>query len=242
MAAGAVFLFILDRFLRFCQSRPSVDIISAACRPCGTTELILSKPANLRYNALSFVFLQVRELSWLQWHPFSVSSSPLDGCYHIVVSANTNSQDAVSLYGLGSQWENKPPNWNGVDPCSDSWVGISCNNSRIVSMDLSYNKELTGQIPSSIGSLSKLENLILVGCSFSGEIPQEIGSLKQLVFLSLNSNKFTGRIPQTIGNLAKLYWLDLADNMLTGEIPMSDGKNSGLDTLIHTKHLYVQYL
>lgn len=85
MAAGAVFLFILDRFLRFCQSRTTVDIISAACRPCGTIELVFSKPSNLRYNALSFVFLQVRELSWLQWHPFSVSSSPLDGRYHISI-------------------------------------------------------------------------------------------------------------------------------------------------------------
>ncbi|KAJ6803935.1 ferric reduction oxidase 7, chloroplastic-like isoform X1 [Iris pallida] len=85
MAAGAIFLFILDRFLRFCQSRTSVDVISASCRPCGTVELILSKPANLRYNALSFIFLQVRELSWLQWHPFSVSSSPLDGRNHMSV-------------------------------------------------------------------------------------------------------------------------------------------------------------
>ncbi|KAM0940150.1 putative ferric-chelate reductase (NADH) [Dioscorea sansibarensis] len=85
MAAGAVFLFILDRFLRFCQSRTTVDIISAACRPCGTIELIFSKPSNLQYNALSFVFLQVRELSWLQWHPFSVSSSPLDGRYHLSI-------------------------------------------------------------------------------------------------------------------------------------------------------------
>ncbi|KAK7818300.1 ferric reduction oxidase 6 [Quercus suber] len=49
-------------------------------------ELVLSKPitvtlflddVDLRYNALSFIFLQVRELSWLLWHPFSVSSSPL---------------------------------------------------------------------------------------------------------------------------------------------------------------------
>ena len=40
---------------------------------------------DLRYNALSFIFLQIRELSWLQWHPFSVSSSPLDGKYHLCV-------------------------------------------------------------------------------------------------------------------------------------------------------------
>ncbi|KAK8934022.1 Ferric reduction oxidase 6 [Platanthera zijinensis] len=84
-AAGAIFLFILDRFLRFCQSRTTVDVLSAACHPCGTLEFILSKPPRLRYNSLSFIFLQVRELSWLQWHPFSVSSSPLDGTHHLSV-------------------------------------------------------------------------------------------------------------------------------------------------------------
>ncbi|XP_062186235.1 ferric reduction oxidase 7, chloroplastic-like [Phragmites australis] len=85
ISAGAVFLFMLDRFLRFWQSRAKVDIISAASRPCGTVELVFSKPASLRYNALSFVFIQVRELSFLQWHPFSVSSSPMDGRYHMSV-------------------------------------------------------------------------------------------------------------------------------------------------------------
>nr|ADR70888.1 ferric reductase oxidase [Manihot esculenta] len=85
MAAGAIFLFMLDRFLRFCQSRRTVDVVSAKCLPCGTVELVFSKPGNLRYNALSFVFLQIRELSWLQWHPFSVSSSPLDGKYHLSI-------------------------------------------------------------------------------------------------------------------------------------------------------------
>lgn len=85
IAAGGIFLFILDRFLRFCQSRRTVDVLSAKCLPCGTLELVFSKPANLRYNALSFIFLQVRELSWLQWHPFSVSSSPLEGKNRLAV-------------------------------------------------------------------------------------------------------------------------------------------------------------
>ncbi|KAL1320511.1 hypothetical protein HN51_065191 [Arachis hypogaea] len=85
MAAGGIFLFILDRFLRFCQSRRTVKVVSSRCLPCGTVELVLSKPPNLRYNALSFIFLQIRELSWLQWHPFSVSSSPLDGKNHLAV-------------------------------------------------------------------------------------------------------------------------------------------------------------
>ncbi|KAE8008198.1 hypothetical protein FH972_004735 [Carpinus fangiana] len=96
IAAGGIFLFMLDRFLRICQSRRTVGIISAQCHPCGTVELILSKPANLRYNALSFIFLRVGELSWLQWHPFSVSSSPLDGKYHL----------SILIKGIG-EWTTK---------------------------------------------------------------------------------------------------------------------------------------
>ncbi|KAF3440643.1 hypothetical protein FNV43_RR18927 [Rhamnella rubrinervis] len=99
MAAGGIFLFMLDRFLRFCQSRRTVKIISAKCLPCGTVELILSKPSNLQYNALSFVFLQIRELSWMQWHPFSVSSSPLDGKHHLSVLIKVLGQWTMNLRG-----------------------------------------------------------------------------------------------------------------------------------------------
>lgn len=84
-AAGGIFVFLLDRFLRFWQSRRAVKITSATCFPCGSVELKFSKPKSLRYNALSFIFLRVREISFLQWHPFSVSSSPLDGKNHIAI-------------------------------------------------------------------------------------------------------------------------------------------------------------
>ncbi|OAY63883.1 putative leucine-rich repeat receptor-like protein kinase [Ananas comosus] len=156
----------------------------------------------------------------------------------LVTSADTNPQDAAALESLTSQWQNTPSNWIGSDPCGSNWVGIKCAKSRIVSMDLSYNKGLTGQLPASIGRLSRLINLILVGCSFYGQLPDEIGSLSRLVFLPLNSNGFTGNIPPTIGNLSKLYWLDLGGNELTGSIPVSDGTTPGLDLLTHTKHFH----
>ncbi|XP_058089933.1 ferric reduction oxidase 7, chloroplastic-like [Magnolia sinica] len=85
IASAGIFIFLLDRFLRFCQSQNTVDVISATCLPCGTVELVLSKPRDMQYNALSFIFLRVRDLSWLQWHPFSVSSSPLDGRHHLSI-------------------------------------------------------------------------------------------------------------------------------------------------------------
>lgn len=43
---GGIFLFMLDRFLRFCQSRMTVNIISMKSLPCGTVKLVLSKPGS----------------------------------------------------------------------------------------------------------------------------------------------------------------------------------------------------
>ncbi|KAL3702126.1 hypothetical protein R1sor_020148 [Riccia sorocarpa] len=76
---GGVFLFVFDRFLRFCQSRKEVGVLSATRLPCGSFELVLPKPSGLAYNELSFVFLNIPSVDRLQWHPFSVSSSPGDG-------------------------------------------------------------------------------------------------------------------------------------------------------------------
>jgi hypothetical protein len=172
-------------------------------------------------------------------------------------------QEYTILLALRQSWENTPPNWVGTDPCGDSWEGISCSNSRVISitlsgtglsgtlpsdilrltelrtLDLSSNPGLTGNIPQSIGNLRNLITLILAHCRFSGRIPDSIGSLQQLETLSLNSNGFSGPIPPSIGNLTNLFWLDLAENQLTGAIPVSDGTRPGLDMLTNTKHFHL---
>ncbi|KAL2939594.1 hypothetical protein RDABS01_033752 [Bienertia sinuspersici] len=178
------------------------------------------------------------------------------------IAAQTHNQDYAVLKALTDGWQNLPQNWKGNDPCGSRWDVISCHNSRIITitlasmgltgqltgdlaslselqiLDLSYNKGLTGSLPSSIGKLSKLTTLILVGCGFSGTIPDSVGSLKKLVYLSLNSNSFTGEMPASIGSLKKLYWLDLSDNKLSGRIPVSNGSQPGLDLLLHAKHFH----
>ncbi|KAM3219409.1 hypothetical protein P3L10_023940 [Capsicum annuum] len=146
----------------------------------------------------------------------------------LAITAWTNPVDTAALKSLWVYWQYVPSNWTGADPCGSSWEGIGCKNSRVISiqlssmglngqlsediqglseletLDLSYNKDLTGDLPQSIEKLTKLSKLILVGCAFSGPIPDSIGSLTQLFFLSLNSNKFTGGIPATIGYLTAL--------------------------------------
>uniref|UniRef100_A0A1D1YN16 non-specific serine/threonine protein kinase n=1 Tax=Anthurium amnicola TaxID=1678845 RepID=A0A1D1YN16_9ARAE len=180
-----------------------------------------------------------------------------------IVSAATDGQDAAALLSLMGNWANTPPSWGqSGDPCGTPWEGVTCNNSRVTrlglstmglkgtltgdiahltelqSLDLSYNKDLGGQISPNIGNLKKLTTLILIGCSFIGSIPPEIGNLQELTFLALNSNNFTGNIPPTLGQLSNLDWLDVADNQLTGTIPVSSGDTPGLDQLVNTKHFH----
>ncbi|XP_022157310.1 probable leucine-rich repeat receptor-like protein kinase At5g49770 [Momordica charantia] len=175
----------------------------------------------------------------------------------------TDPHDSVALESLKNEWQNTPPSWGtSNDPCGAPWEGVTCNNSRVTalrlstmglkgklggdiggltelrSLDLSFNKDLTGPISPALGDLQKLNILILAGCGFSGNIPEELGNLPELSFLALNSNNFTGTIPPTLGKLSNLYWLDLADNQLTGAIPVSTSESPGLDLLLKAKHFH----
>ncbi|KAM1386966.1 hypothetical protein PS1_033352 [Malus domestica] len=181
-----------------------------------------------------------------------------------VISSSTHIDDASALQSLRQTWSNVPPSWDkSNDPCGERWEGITCNSSRVTalrlsgmnvqgeiegdiaglselrSLDLSFNKGLTGSLSPRLGDLSNLNFLILAGCGFSGIIPSELGKLGELLFLALNTNNFTGSIPASLGNLSNLYWLDLADNQLTGPLPVSSGTTPGLDQLFNAKHFHL---
>ncbi|KAG7941938.1 hypothetical protein I3843_16G073900 [Carya illinoinensis] len=181
----------------------------------------------------------------------------------LVISSLTDSHDAAALQSLKDMWKNTPPSWgHSEDPCGAPWEGVICNDTRVTalglstmglegklsgdigeltelrSLDLSFNRGLTGSISPRLGDLQKLNILILAGCSFSGDIPDELGNLAELSFLALNSNNLTGKIPPSLGKLSKLYWLDLANNQLIGSLPISTSSTPGLDLLLKAKHFH----
>lgn len=180
-------------------------------------------------------------------------------------SADTGAAgDAAALRSLKEQLQNTPPNWGkSNDPCGGQWDGVTCNNNsrvtalklstmglkgelggdigsltELTSLDLSYNKELTGSLSPRFGDLQKLQVLILAGCSFSGNIPTELGKLSELTYLALNRNNFNGRIPPSLGSLSEVYWMDMGENQLTGTIPVSTSHSPGLDLLLKAKHFH----
>ncbi|KAK4418551.1 Ferric reduction oxidase 2 [Sesamum alatum] len=69
------YLFIIDRYLRFLQSRQNVRLVSARLLPCDTIELNFSKSRGLKYNPTSTIFINVPAISKLQWHPFTITSN-----------------------------------------------------------------------------------------------------------------------------------------------------------------------
>ncbi|KAG2541049.1 hypothetical protein PVAP13_9NG599300 [Panicum virgatum] len=181
----------------------------------------------------------------------------------------TDSQDTSVLRALMDQWHNAPPTWGqSDDPCGDSpWEGVTCDNNKVISiklstmgikgilaadigqlsdlqsLDLSFNKDLSGVLTPNIGNLKQLTtllvpDLILAGCSFHGTIPDELGSLPKLSYMALNSNQFSGKIPASLGNLSSLYWFDIADNQMSGPLPISTSGGMGLDKLLKTKHFH----
>ena len=95
---------------------------------------------------------------------------------------------------------------------------------------LSHN-QLSGGIPASLGSLTNLQRLGLWNNQLSGEIPEELGSLSNLLLLYLYDNQLSGEIPEELGSLSNLQWLNLSNNQLSGEIPEELGSLSNLRVL-----------
>ena len=174
-----------------------------------------------------------------------------------VAQAQTAAERAalVAIYDAtdGDNWTNKE-NWKSQEPVGD-WYGVTVENGAVTELDLS-NNNLTGEIPSEIGNLTRLqrldlsannltgaipsemanltslETLVLLGNSLSGEIPSEIGNLTRLQRLLLTSNSLSGEIPSAIGNLTRLEDLWLHGNSLSGEIPSEIGGLTRLEGLL----------
>ena len=85
----------------------------------------------------------------------------------------------------GANWANNT-NWNSSAPL-DQWYGVFTNaNGRVTQLVL-YGTGLTGSIPSSLGSLTNLQELNLDDNQLSGTIPAELGNLTRLRYLRLDT-------------------------------------------------------
>ncbi|PAU92838.1 hypothetical protein CK503_14210, partial [Aliifodinibius salipaludis] len=111
--------------------------------------------------------------------------------YSFTTESETNVTNSVEgdrhalmdLYNAtgGDSWANNS-GWGSGDP-SGSWHGVEVDaNGRVVRLDL-WKNGLQGQLPSTIGNLTKLTYLNVKGNKLTGRIPSEIGGMRSLEWL-----------------------------------------------------------
>ena len=137
----------------------------------------------------------------------------------------------VALYNStgGAGWTNKD-GWLTDTPIGQ-WHGVTTDSSgRVTVLNLAENK-LTGTIPTQLGNLTNLTELVLWDNRLSGGIPAQLGSLTELTELNLGLNQLTGPVPSWLGSMANLEKLYLWGNELDGQIPTQLSSLSNLTAL-----------
>ncbi len=77
----SICVFLLERTLRFVRSLRKHQIVKYHQHPSDVLEIMIENSQSknkINYRAGQFVFLNVSEVSMLEWHPFTVTSSPSD--------------------------------------------------------------------------------------------------------------------------------------------------------------------
>ena len=138
----------------------------------------------------------------------------------------------------GPNWRSRT-GWLSERPL-DTWRGVRTNSGGCVtSIELGGN-DLSGTIPSEVGTLSSLMFLDLSeNNDITGALPPELGNLSNLVELNLadqtgqsdRTQTLTGGIPRELGNLTNLVSLNLSWHQLSGDIPSELGNLTNLQTL-----------
>ncbi len=75
----AVFL-LFERILRFIRVKSSdygnTYISDVNLLPSKVTQLIITRPQNFKFKPGDYVFVNIPEIAFHEWHPFTISSAP----------------------------------------------------------------------------------------------------------------------------------------------------------------------
>ncbi|XP_052181506.1 tyrosine-sulfated glycopeptide receptor 1-like isoform X4 [Diospyros lotus] len=98
---------------------------------------------------------------------------------------------------------------------------MGCKNLSTIVVSKNFFNEAMPDDESIVDSegFKNLQVLGLGGCLFTGQIPTWLAKLQKLEVVDLSCNQFTGSIPGWLGTLPNLFYLDLTSNLLGGGFP-----------------------
>ncbi|XP_062167367.1 receptor-like kinase TMK4 [Alnus glutinosa] len=149
----------------------------------------------------------------------------------LALSSFTAADDAAVMAELLAALSPVPSGWSAsTAPCQ--WKNVSCNsNDRVTSIVL-VSKNLSGTLPSNLGSLTQLISLSLQGNYFSGPLPSlaNLSSLQQLYLDNNNFNSIPAGFFQGLKSL-KFLFLSSNSNLSPWTIPTELNQATSLVTL-----------
>ncbi|GMI93290.1 STRUBBELIG-receptor family 8 [Hibiscus trionum] len=169
---------------------------------------------------------------------------------------NTDSTDVQALQVLYTSL-NSPSeltNWksDSGDPCGESWKGVTCEGSAVVSVDISglglsgtmgyllndlislrtldlSNNNIHDTIPYQLPP--NLTSLNVAGNNLSGSLPYSISNMVTLTYLNVSRNSLSPSVGDIFANLPDLGTLDISSNNFSGDLPVSFSSLSNLSSL-----------
>ncbi|XP_077233995.1 receptor-like protein kinase 7 [Tasmannia lanceolata] len=142
-------------------------------------------------------------------------------------TASSDNNELQTLLELKSKLQNSNPRafitWRSdSSPCN--FIGITCNSSSVIGIDLN-GKGLTGILP--LDSICKLPSLqkLSIGLNYLyGQVSSDLNNCGKLQQLDLSFNQLTGPVPD-FSALTGLQYLNLSDNGFSGLFPWSSLKD-----------------
>lgn len=72
-------IYLVERILRMLESHRTIMLTSATAHPGRAIELNFKQPS-LQYRPGQHIYLNIPRLSKYEWHPFTITSSPIEQC------------------------------------------------------------------------------------------------------------------------------------------------------------------
>ncbi|KAF9683342.1 hypothetical protein SADUNF_Sadunf04G0003600 [Salix dunnii] len=152
--------------------------------------------------------------------------------FPVLVQCTTDANDVQALQVMYTSL-NSPSqltNWksNGGDPCAESWKGITCEGSAVVSIQIS-GLGLNGTMGYLLANLMSLRTFDLSDNHLRDSLPYQLPP--NLTSLNLAVNNLSGNIPYSMSSMVSLSYLDLSFNSFSGDLPSSFNSLTNLSTL-----------
>ncbi|MEO1096717.1 MAG: PKD domain-containing protein, partial [Bacteroidota bacterium] len=96
----------------------------------------------------------------------------------------------------------------------------------LVTLNISFNTQLDSQIPSELGNITPLANLLLLENDLTGTIPSELGNITGLQAIWLGGNRLSGAIPTSLSNIPALELFRVEGNNLYSAPDFNSGNHN----------------